>query len=56
MDPSWLTGLVDLFKCSTEAANTYLALFQEDVQKHWVGKQLTESLGFPPLSLIDMSV
>jgi hypothetical protein len=53
MDIPRLTALVDLFKCSTEAADTYLALFREDVRKGWIQKQLTETLGFPPLSPID---
>jgi hypothetical protein len=55
LDMSRLTALVDLFKCSTEAADTYLALFRDDLRKHWIEKQLTESLGFPPLSPLDMT-
>jgi len=54
MDIPRLTALVDLFKCSTEAADTYLALFREDIRRCWVEKQLTEALGFPPLSPLDL--
>jgi hypothetical protein len=56
LDPARLYALIDLFSCNTEAADTYLALFREDVQSFWVEKQLTEHLGFPALSPLDMSM
>jgi hypothetical protein len=54
MDIPRMTALVDMFRCSTEAADTYLALFREDVRKGWVERQLTGALGFPPLSPLDL--
>jgi hypothetical protein len=54
LDPARLYALIDLFSCNTEAADTYLALFREDVRSFWVEKQLTEHLGFPALSPLDM--
>ena len=56
LDPAHLYALIDLFSCNTEAADTYLALFREDVRSYWVEKQLTEHLGFPALSPLDMSM
>jgi len=38
LDMPHLTALVDLFKCSMEAADTYLALFRDDLGKHWIEK------------------
>jgi len=55
LDLARLTALVDLFKQDTTAADTYLALFREDVRRYWVEKQLIESLGFPALSPMDLT-
>lgn len=56
LDAPRLCALVDLFTCDTEAADTYLVLFWEDLRKFWVEKVLTEKLGFPALSPLDMDL
>lgn len=55
MDAACITTLVDLFKQDIAAADIYLALFREDVQRYWIEKQLTGSLGFPPLSPMELA-
>ena len=56
LDPPRLYALIDLFSCDMEAADMYLTLFREDLQKFWVEKQLTEHMGFPPLSPLDLDL
>lgn len=49
LDDDRLVAFIDLFRADTAAADAYLAIKRESLRKKWVGKQLTETLGFPSL-------
>ena len=49
LDNDHMVALIDLFRADFAAADVYLAIKHDGLQKKWVGKQLTDALGFPPL-------
>ena len=46
-----LVAFLDYFKADTTAADIYLAIKCEGLQKAWIQKQLSKELGFPQQSL-----
>jgi hypothetical protein len=47
LDDARLIALIDLFKCDTSEADTYMSLQREVLRKKWLQKQLVERCGFP---------
>ena len=44
-----MVAFIDLFRADTAAADAYLAIKHDSLQKRWVEKQLKDTLGFPSL-------
>jgi hypothetical protein len=49
LDDDHMVAFIDLFRADMAVADAYLAIKRESLQKKWVEKQLTDTLGFPPL-------
>jgi hypothetical protein len=48
-DNNCMVAFIDLFRADMAAADAYLAIKCESLQKEWVEKQLMDTLGFSPL-------
>ena len=49
LDDDCMVVFIDLFKANTAAADVYLAIKHDSLQKKWVEKQLIDHLSFPPM-------